>query len=79
MTYKPNEIWDVLDEHGNKTGRYTERGRKMATGDYHLVVHIWKYNNKGEWLIDKRAPTRVQALTENAKPQEALLLPAMIV
>jgi 8-oxo-dGTP pyrophosphatase MutT (NUDIX family)/GNAT superfamily N-acetyltransferase len=58
MTYKPNEIWDVLDEHGNKTGRYTERGRKMATGDYHLVVHIWKYNNKGEWLIDKRAPTR---------------------
>ena len=36
MTYKPNGIWDVLDEHGNKTGRYTERGRKMATGDYHL-------------------------------------------
>jgi 8-oxo-dGTP pyrophosphatase MutT (NUDIX family) len=58
MVYKPGEMWDILDEHGNKTGRYAERGRKMATGDYHLVVHVWKRNNRGEWLIDKRAPTR---------------------
>jgi len=56
MEYIPNEIWDVLDEHGNKTGRYVERGRKMATGDYHLVVHVWKRNSKGEWLIDRRSP-----------------------
>jgi 8-oxo-dGTP diphosphatase len=54
MEYTPNEIWDVLDEYGNKTGRYAERGRKMAAGDYHLVVHVWKHNSKGEWLIDKR-------------------------
>lgn len=54
MEYEPKEIWDVLDEHGNKTGRYAERGRKMATGDYHLVVHVWKHNKNGEWLIDKR-------------------------
>lgn len=58
MAYEPNEIWDVLDKHGNKTGRYAERGRKMATGDYHLVVHVWKRNNNGEWLIDKRALTK---------------------
>ena len=56
MAYKPNEIWDVLDEVGNKTGRYAERGRKMKTGDYHLVVHVWKYNKRGEWLIDQRTP-----------------------
>lgn len=56
MEYIPNEIWDVLDEKGNKTGRYVERGRKMATGDYHLVVYVWKHNGKGEWLINKRAP-----------------------
>lgn len=55
MAYEPNEIWDVLDEHGNKTGRYAERGRKMAAGDYHLVVHVWKHNSRGEWLIDKRS------------------------
>ena len=56
MEYTPNEIWDVLDESGNHTGRFHERGRPMATGDYHIIVHIWKHNSKGEWLIDKRAP-----------------------
>ena len=58
MAYEPNEIWDVLDEHGNKTGHYAERGRKMANGDYHLVVHVWKHNGKGEWLIDRRSPNK---------------------
>jgi 8-oxo-dGTP pyrophosphatase MutT (NUDIX family)/GNAT superfamily N-acetyltransferase len=56
MEYKPNEIWDVLDADGNKTGRYHERGRKIVLGDYWVVVHVWKRNAKGEWLIDKRAP-----------------------
>jgi 8-oxo-dGTP pyrophosphatase MutT (NUDIX family)/GNAT superfamily N-acetyltransferase len=54
MAYEPNEIWDVLDKDGNKTGRFHERGRPMATGDYHLCVHVWKHNGRGEWLIDKR-------------------------
>lgn len=54
MMYIPNEIWDVLDEYGVKTGRYHERGRRMAVGDYHLIVHVWKHNGKGEWLIDRR-------------------------
>lgn len=62
MAYEPNEIWDVLDELGNKTGRYAERGRKMKTGDYHLVVHVWKRNGKGEWLIDKRVPRKTDNL-----------------
>ena len=55
MEYTPGEIWDVLDENGNKTGRYMERGRKTAAGAYNLVVHVWKHNGKGEWLIDRRA------------------------
>jgi|LSQX01.1.fsa_nt_gb 4-methyl-5(b-hydroxyethyl)-thiazole monophosphate biosynthesis len=58
MEYIPNEIWDILDSNGNKTDRYIERGRKMATGDYHLVVHVWKHNDRGEWLIDRRAMNR---------------------
>ena len=52
---KPDEIWDVYDRDRNKTGRYVERGRPMAVGDYNLIVHVWKRNSKGEWLIDKRA------------------------
>jgi 8-oxo-dGTP pyrophosphatase MutT (NUDIX family)/predicted N-acetyltransferase YhbS len=58
MEYTPNEIWDVLDAEGNKTGRVHERGRKMASEDFHLVVHVWKHNGRGEWLIDKRASNR---------------------
>jgi len=56
MEYAPNEIWDVLDSKGAKTGRLHERGRPMPAGDYHLVVHVWKRNSRGEWLIDERAP-----------------------
>ena len=26
----------------------------MATGDYHLVIHVWKHNGRGEWLINPR-------------------------
>jgi 8-oxo-dGTP pyrophosphatase MutT (NUDIX family) len=52
------EVWDVLDADGNKTGRYHERGKPMASGDYHLVVHVWKHNGKGEWLINRRALNR---------------------
>jgi 8-oxo-dGTP pyrophosphatase MutT (NUDIX family) len=58
MEYIPNEIWDVLDENGNKTGRFVERGRPMSAGDYHLVVHVWKHNSNGEWLIDRRTSER---------------------
>ncbi|MCL2427535.1 MAG: phosphotransferase [Oscillospiraceae bacterium] len=51
---KNYEVWDIYDVNGNKTGRYHERGKPVATGDYHIVVYVWKYNSKGEWLIDKR-------------------------
>jgi len=54
------ELWDVLDENGNKTGRLHERGVRMAEGDFHLVVHVWKFNRKGEWLIDKRSPHKAE-------------------
>ena len=50
----PIEIWDIVDESGNKTGRLHERGKKMAPGEYHRVVHVWKHNKKDEWLINKR-------------------------
>jgi 8-oxo-dGTP pyrophosphatase MutT (NUDIX family)/GNAT superfamily N-acetyltransferase len=56
MEYIPGEIWDIYDSERNKTGRYAERGRDMANGDYHIVVNIWKRNGKGEWLIDRRSP-----------------------
>ena len=28
----------------------------MEKGDYHIVVHVWIKNSRGEYLITKRAP-----------------------
>jgi len=52
------ELWDILDEHGNKTGRFHVRGRPLASGDYHLIVQVWKHNGRGEWLVNKRTTGR---------------------
>jgi len=59
------EFWDVLDENGNKTGRLHERDQGamlnkpvMAVGDFHLIVHVWIVNDKGEFLISKRTPNK---------------------
>lgn len=49
------EIWDIIDEHGNATGRTIVRGETLKDGDYHLAVHIWIINDKNEFLIQKRA------------------------
>lgn len=49
------ELWDVLDENGNKTGRLVERGKPLNAGEYHLVVFSFIKNPKGQFLISKRA------------------------
>ena len=48
------ELLDIYDINRTKTGRLHERGKPLAKGDYNLIVNVWKYNSKGEWLIDKR-------------------------
>ncbi|MBE6714061.1 MAG: NUDIX domain-containing protein [Ruminococcaceae bacterium] len=42
----------------NKTGRVHRRGEILSRGDYHLVVHVWIKNSRGEFLITKRAPNK---------------------
>lgn len=51
------EIWDLYDARGQKTGRTMARGEEVPAGLYHLAVHIWPINDKGEYLIQRRAPT----------------------
>jgi Isopentenyldiphosphate isomerase len=53
------ELWDIVDEYGNKTGRLHKRGTPMKKGEYHLSVSVWILNNKGEFLISKRTPTQI--------------------
>lgn len=50
------ELLDVYDKYRHKTGRTYERGTPIKEGRYHLVVHIWIVNDKGEFLIQKRQP-----------------------
>jgi len=52
------ELWDIYDMDRNKTGRVHRRGEILSRGDYHLVVHVWIKNSRGEFLITKRAPNK---------------------
>jgi len=52
------ELWDVLDENGNATGRVHERGKLMNKGEYHLEVCVWIENDNGEYLISQRSPNK---------------------
>lgn len=52
------EIWDLYDENKNVTGKYCLRGDEIPENFYHLVVHVWIKNDKGEYLISQRAEDR---------------------
>ncbi len=52
------ELWDLYDENRNKTGQTFPRGLNLPAGTYHIVVHVWIRNAKGEWLISKRTPNK---------------------
>lgn len=49
------ELWDILNERGEKTGGTVERGEPLKSGQFHQVVHIWIVNSQGQLLIQKRA------------------------
>jgi len=49
------EIWDLYDAQGRRTGKTMCRGEEVPAGMYHLVVHIWPINDKGEFLIQQRS------------------------
>lgn len=52
------EKWDLYTEYREKTGKEHIRGEKIPEGFYHLVVHIWIRNCKGEYLISQRSANR---------------------
>ena len=53
-----DELWDVYDENRNLTGRLHRRGDFLEPGEYHLVVHVWMLNSRGEFLLTKRSPNK---------------------
>ena len=53
----PVEIWELYDAQEKKTGKTMVRGEEVPPGMYHIVVHIWPLNSRGEFLIQRRALT----------------------
>jgi len=52
------EIWDLYNENRELTGKTHIRGQAIPQGFYHLVVHVWIRNSKGEYLISQRSADR---------------------
>lgn len=52
------EVWDLYTKYREKTGKEHIRGEKIPEDCYHLVVHVWIRNNKGEYLISQRSADR---------------------
>ncbi len=52
------ESWDLYTKYRKKTGKEHIRGEQIQEGYYHLVVHVWIQNKKGEYLISQRAANR---------------------
>ena len=52
------EIWDLYDENRELTGKTHIRGEVIPEGYYHLAVHVWIRNSRGEYLISRRAADR---------------------
>ena len=52
------EIWDLYNENRELVGRDHVRGEEIPDGCYHLVVHVWLRNSKGEYLISQRSADR---------------------
>lgn len=52
------EKWDLYTKYREKTGKEHIRGQMIPEGFYHLVVHVWIRNHKGEYLISQRSASR---------------------
>ena len=48
---KQMEKWDLYTKYREKTGREHIRGEEIPDGFYHLVVHVWIKNDKGQLKV----------------------------
>ena len=52
------EKWDLYNKNKELLNIVHTRGDKIPDGCYHLVVHIWIKNSKGQYLISQRSPNK---------------------
>ena len=53
-----SEIWDLYTKYRKLAGIDHERGNKIPEGLFHLVVHVWIRNSKGQYLVSQRSANR---------------------
>ncbi len=49
------EFWDLYDHSGNNLHTPIKRGDLIPDGKYHRIIHVWILNERGEFLIQRRA------------------------
>lgn len=52
------ELWDLYNKDRELIGKTHVRGEVIPDGCFHLVVHVWIRNSKGEYLISQRSENR---------------------
>jgi len=52
------EVWDLYNEKRELIGHDHVRGEIIPENCYHLVVHVWIRNSRGEYLISQRSADR---------------------
>lgn len=52
------ELWDLYNRNRQLIGKDHIRGEELPNDCYHLVVHIWIKNSKGQYLISQRSAKR---------------------
>lgn len=59
VEYVPDaEIWDLYNENRELLRKDHIRGEQLPIDGYHLVVHVWIRNSKGEYLISQSSANR---------------------
>ena len=51
-------IWDLYNENRELLGKDHVRGEQLPIDGYHLVVHMWIRESKGQYLISQRSANR---------------------
>lgn len=52
------ELWDLYSRDRQRLGRTHVRGEPIPEDAFHLVVHVWLRNSRGQYLISRRAADR---------------------
>jgi len=52
------ELWDLYGADRAPLGCTHARGEALPEGCFHLVVHVWMRNSRGQYLISQRAASR---------------------